>query len=188
MEIIFATSNHGKALEAAKVLEKFNVKVKHKKMDIIELDLDSIEEISVEKAKSAFKKIKKPLIVEDTGVYLSAFPGFPGVVSKKVMKALRVKGFIKLLKGEKNRKMEFNTVFTFIWGKNKFKVFDSSIHGNVPFKPKGNSHKQLLYDSMFVPEGFSETFAEMTVEEKNKLSARGKALEKLGRWLKNERK
>ena len=39
MEIIFATSNHGKALEAAKVLEKFNVKVKHKKMSIIELDL-----------------------------------------------------------------------------------------------------------------------------------------------------
>ena len=112
--IHFVTSNQKKFEEVREVLpfiERIN-------LDLEEIQTNNIKEISKHKAIKAFEKIKKPVIVDDTGVLFYEYKDFPGTFAKFVAKSLGVKGFKRLLESAENKKGCFITVLTFYDGKN----------------------------------------------------------------------
>ncbi|MAF80132.1 non-canonical purine NTP pyrophosphatase, RdgB/HAM1 family [bacterium] len=171
----FVTSNKNKLREFEEILEI--------KLEQIELDLDEIQEIDVKKviehkASEAYAKIQKPVIVEDTGLYIESWKGFPGALAKWVDKTIGFKNIPHLLKGDRRARAE--TAVGYYDGK-EFRSFRGKIEGSIPTKPRGETG--FGWDTIFVPEGHEKTFAEMDAEEKNKISMRRSALEKLKLFL-----
>lgn len=181
-EIYFVTGNKRKVEEIAKILKPYGIKLKHKDVEVIEPDLDSIEETAVSKARQAFAQLKKLVITEDTGLYFKAYKNFPGSNPRKVFQELGFPGILKLLKG-KNRKAVFKTVICYFEGKNQYKTFEGQMKGRITSKVFKPVKKQFPYDSIFIPEGKNKPIIRLSLAEKNELSHRGEAAKKLGRAL-----
>ena len=181
-EIYFITSNPGKFEEVYSFFEKKNLKspkIKWYKAKIEE-PRGKIEDVAVHSVKVAYSIVKKPVFVEDTGLFIPSLNGFPGEFSAWVVKKIGIKGILKLL--SKDRKAYFKTVIAFNDGKN-INTFVGICRGSIAKKPRGKSHSSLPYDSIFIPKGSSKTFAE-DMEFKEKKSHRIKALEKFYKFLK----
>ncbi|MFH2106879.1 MAG: RdgB/HAM1 family non-canonical purine NTP pyrophosphatase [Candidatus Micrarchaeota archaeon] len=176
MEIYFATSNIHKFNEANEIIpgiKRFSFK--HN-----EIRSDNLEEIAVEAVKTAYAKLKKPVFVDDTGLSIDALNGFPGAYSAWVMEKIGPKGILKLLKGIESRGAHFETYIAFHDG-NEVKTFAGKCNGNVGFEEKGKDG--FGYDSLFIPKGENQTFAE-SKDLKNKLSHRYLSLLKLSKYIK----
>jgi len=178
MEICFVTSNENKLREFEEILG-FNLKQ-------IELDLDEIQAVEVEKVvehktKQAFERIKKPVITEDTGLYFEAWNGLPGALIKWFDKTIGYANLCELL--GKNRKAKAQTIVGYFDGKN-YRSFIGEISGKIASRPKGNAG--FGWDIIFIPDGYKKTFAEMRPEEKNKISMRKIALEKFKEFLRRQ--
>lgn len=178
MPIYFITSNENKVKEAEAILGR--------KLSKIALEIDEIQEIEVEKvvkdkARKAYLKTKNPVLVEDTAFYLEAWNGFPGALIKWLLKTVGNKGICKLMEKEKNRNVTAKTCFCLCDGK-KFNIFTGELKGKIPAKPKGETG--FGWDPIFIPQGYKKSFAEMSREEKNQISMRKLALEKLKKFLK----
>ncbi len=151
----------------------------------VSLEIDEVQsldrqEVALKKASAYYKKTKKTLFVEDVSLEFSALNGLPGTYIDSFSRALGNKGLISLLHN-KNRKAVAITTLVYIWGINKYKVFEGRVAGTISEKEKG---KGFGWDPIFLPNGSKKTFGEMSLEEKNKHSMRRKALEKLRTWLK----
>ncbi len=177
--LYFITTNKGKFEEVRELLEGC-IELIQKSIELEE-PRGTIEEIALSKAKKAYEIIKAPLIVEDTGFFIPSLNGFPGEFSKWVVNKIGVEGIIKLMEGKKGeeRRAFFKTIVCFFDGKGK--LFEGRVEGHISLKPRGNPKKSLPYDSIFIPKGFSSTFAE---DEglKNRISHRAIAIKKLKEW------
>jgi XTP/dITP diphosphohydrolase len=180
--IYLLTSNPGKVEEIKLHLKKFGIDVLAKDMEIPEIKSDSQEEIAIEKVKFAAKKIKKPVIAEDTGIYFEAYKNFPGTNSRWVIESIGYEGILKLL-GGKSKKAYFKTTIGLCEPGKEPRIFTGICKGGITEKIRGTPHPRLPYDAIFVPEGETRTFAEMTKEEKNKYSHRAKAVERFSEWF-----
>lgn len=172
----FVTSNKNKLREFEEILGI--------KLEQIELDLDEIQEVDVErvvehKAREAYKKTKKPVIVEDTGLYIEEWNGLPGALVKWFERTIGYEKLARMI--EKNRKAYAKTVIGYFNGK-EYKNFIGEIKGSIAEKPRGKTG--FGWDVIFIPKGHDRTFAEMGGEEKNKISMRRLALEGLKKFLK----
>src|SRR3989338_1739465 len=87
-EILFASGNRHKADEAKKIFSLYGIRIKWAKISLLEPDFESLREISEHKALDAFRKLDKPAIVEDTGIYFSAYKNFPGQYAKRMFLSL----------------------------------------------------------------------------------------------------
>jgi XTP/dITP diphosphohydrolase len=177
MQIYFVTGNEDKLKEAEAILGR--------KLARIDLDIDEIQEIDLDrivrcKASSAYEKIKKPVLVEDTGIFILSLNGFPGALIKWMLKSVGVEGICKLMKDEKNREVIAKTYFCLYNGK-KHHIFTGQLKGKIAKKPQGEAG--FGWDPIFIPEGYKKSFAQMKSEEKNKISMRKIALEKLKNFL-----
>jgi XTP/dITP diphosphohydrolase len=180
MEICFVTGNENKLKEAEAILGR--------KLARIDLDLEEIQDIEQDriirhKAKSAYEEIKKPVLVEDTGIFIPALNGFPGALVKWALKTIGNEGICKLMQGDKDRRVIAKTYFCFYDG-GKYNIFMGQLDGKIPKEPQGESG--FGWDPIFIPEGYKKSFAQMTAEEKNKISMRKLALEKLKNFLDQE--
>ena len=173
-DLFFVSSNNHKYLEAKKILDSFGIKLGFFKSNLEEIQSNSIKEISSKKAIDAFSKCKKPLIIEDAGLFIDSLDGFPGPYSSYVYKTIGNKGILNLLK--QKRKAKFVSVVTFC-DKNILKSFDSKLMGSISKNSKG---KGWGYDPIFIPKNSKKTFAELN--NKNELSHRFKALKKFSNW------
>ncbi len=165
------TSNESKVLEAKGILTGWHIE--HADVDVPEIKSISLEETVKEKAKAAYALLKKPVIVEDTGLFLEAYPSFPGTYTKFCVSLIGLEGILKLLEG-KPRGASFRTMVAWCDG-NNIKVFEGTSKGTISKTIRKASEKKLPYDSIFMPEGDSRTYSEMTKEEKAKTSHRAKA-------------
>lgn len=199
-KILLATSNKGKIKEFEKMFKSFNnVELfSLKDFETIEKPEETgktFEENSIQKAKYYAEKLKISTIADDSGLCVDALDGFPSIYSAR-LNSENDKDFsfafnvIKLLLDYKNIK-DFSARFCC---NITFYDFDSKIHssflgeikGNLRFPPQGENG--FGYDSIFVPNGYNKTFAEFSLDEKNSISHRYKALEKFGVWVKNNLK
>jgi len=178
-KIYFVTSNKNKLKEAEDILE---LKLNQINLDLIEVQEIETAEVVKQKAKTAFDLIKKPILVEDTGLYIEKWNGFPGALIKWMLKTIGNRRICELL--GKNRKAFVKTCFCLYNGKN-FNIFTGELKGKIPNKPKGKSG--FGWDPIFQPNNYSETFAQMSQQEKNKISMRKIALTKLKDFLKNKK-
>ena len=193
MKIVFATKNKGKLKEMKDILKELNLELVDMEEagvnDDIEEDGYTFEENAFKKARVVFEKTKLPVIADDSGLCINTLSGEPGV------KTARWAGenatgedliiyTIQKLEGKKDRSAYFKTAAVFIDKAGKSKTFTGKIEGAIPEKPSGKLNPKLPYDVIFIPEGVNKTFAEISKGEKNKMSHRGQAFEKIKKYLK----
>lgn len=183
MEVYFATSNKHKVEEATKLLGEFGVTVKHFPFVHNEIRSDSLEEIACEAVAAAHKECKKPVFVEDTGLFIEELNGFPGTFSGWALKKIGTRGILKLLQGSNNRSAYFETCIAYTNGKQTMTSF-GRCDGSIANEVHGSSG--FGYDPIFVPTGYDQTFAE-SITLKNKLSHRYKSLLEFSKLLTNRR-
>ena len=177
MPFVFVTSNKGKAYEAEAILGR--------KLEIISVDLDEIQSMDLEKivrqkAIAAFEKVRKPLMVDDVAVEVAAWHGFPGPFVKFMVVSVGVLGMMHMMEHVKNRRVTVKASVGLHDGKNVY-TFLGAVSGTIAPSPTGE--KGFGWDSIFIPDGQSKTYAEMTDEEKNAISHRHAVLEKVRTFL-----
>ncbi|KAF6247885.1 non-canonical purine NTP pyrophosphatase, RdgB/HAM1 family [Nitrosopumilus sp. b3] len=173
-DLFFVSSNNHKYAEAKSILETFGIKLGFLKSNLEEIQSNSLDEIAVRKAKDAFSKFKKPVIIEDDGLFINSLSGFPGPYSSYVFKTIGNDGILNLLKN--NRKAKFVSIITYC-DKTNLQSFHAKLDGIISKFQKG---KGWGYDPIFIPKNSQITFAQMN--EKNKFSHRYKALKKFSNW------
>ncbi|MDM1063742.1 RdgB/HAM1 family non-canonical purine NTP pyrophosphatase [Empedobacter falsenii] len=189
MELIFATHNNNKVKEVTKMLPSY---LSMKSLtdinffDEIEETGTTFEENAQLKAKTIFDKTGKNIFADDSGLVIEALDGAPGVYSARYAGTGKdednIAKALKELEGKTNRKAYFISIFCLILdGKEYF--FEGRVNGTIATEIMGDNG--FGYDPIFIPDGFSKSFAQMSPEEKNAISHRGKAVEKLNDFLIN---
>lgn len=189
MELIFASHNEGKVKEIkAMVSDKIQILSLN---DInfyeeIEETGNTLEENAQIKAATIHKLTGKNVFADDSGLFVEALGGQPGVFSARYAGTGNSKDNIGKLLSElnsnANRSAYFKSVFCLILNGEEF-YFDGEVHGEIISETKGN--EGFGYDPVFVPNGFDLTFAEMNPEEKNQISHRYEAVQKLINFIQN---
>ena len=182
-EIIIASGNKGKIREAQEILNEYNiVSIKDVGLDIdVEEDGKTFEENAIKKAETIAKELKgKFCIADDSGIEIEYLDGFPGVHTKRWHNGTdreRNLALIEKLKKKKKekRKIKFVTVIAASDGKNTI-CEKGIIEGYVTEKPRGDNG--FGFDEIFELDN-GKTLAEISDEEKNKISARKIALERI---------
>lgn len=188
MKIVFATNNEYKLEEVKKLLgDKFEIislKDINCKEDIPETQA-TIKGNALQKARYVYQKYNVNCFADDTGLIIEALNGEPGVYSARYSGAnsnsdKNIKKVFSKLKGKSNRNAYFKTVFSLIVNGKEFS-FEGIAKGTITTEKKGISG--FGYDPIFKPKDYNITFAEMTLEQKNKISHRGKGVKKLIEFL-----
>lgn len=190
MTLCFATNNVHKVNEIQALLgNSFNLQ---SLIDIgcteeLAEDQDTIEGNSLQKAQYVFDKYKVACFADDTGLEVEALNGAPGVYSARYAGEQRNAGdnirlLLKNLQGKENLNARFRTVVTLITEKGMHQ-FEGILKGAITFEQRGT--QGFGYDPVFVPEGFTQTLAELELSAKNKISHRARAVQKLVLFLKN---
>lgn len=168
-------------MEAKKIFLKHKIKVYWKKVSLQEPDLENLEQIAKHKALTGFKKIGKPLIVEDTSIFFKAYKNFPGQFAKRMFKCLGYEGLLKLLEGKK-RSAFFETIAVYYNGK-KFLTGKGILKGKITTKVFDKKKDVLPYEKIFLPEGFNKPLSSISRKEKNTFSHRFKAFNNLAKKI-----
>ncbi|MDD4820469.1 MAG: non-canonical purine NTP diphosphatase [Flavobacteriales bacterium] len=193
MELIFATHNAHKAEEIKALLpDGFSVKTLSEigcNTEIPETG-GTLEENSLQKANYVKEHFGGDCFADDTGLMVDALGGAPGVYSARyagedATYADNVNKLLAALSSEKNRKAHFATVITLLLHGKKY-TFTGSVNGVITTNIHGEGG--FGYDPIFLPDGFSKTFAQMSMDEKGKISHRGRAFSKMIDFLKNYKK
>ncbi len=192
MEIIFATNNQHKVLEIKHLVESGISICSLKEANIIE-DIpephETLIDNAIEKAMYIYKKYGYSCFADDTGLEIDALDGRPGVYSARYAGPNccfedNVNKVLLEMKGINNRKARFRTVIAFVESGKVF-TFEGLVEGSIIEERKGKDG--FGYDPVFLPDGYNETFAEMSLETKNKISHRARALIKFIDFLKNRK-
>lgn len=183
MILPFATQNKGKLIEARQVLEPLGIRVKPLSLDLREPDFGSVEEVTGDKLRQVCALGYRRVMVDDAGIFFSAYDGFPGILSKRVFQRIGYKGVMKLLEGE-TREAWFEGVVAVLWeGETAF--FSGKTLGHLlKVNPADISPEpDFPFNPIFVPRGDCRTLSQMSPQERKRYSYRGKALEELAGWL-----
>lgn len=177
MSLHFITGNQGKLKEVQSILG-----------DVVALDIDLVEiqsldahEIIRAKLEEARIHHKGKLIVEDTSLYFQGLNGLPGPLIKWFMKSIGNDGLMKIVQNLDNNRAEAKTVIGYSNANGEVSFFEGSVFGTI-VTPRGTG---FGWDPIFMPDGQTKTFGEMTAEGKNSLSMRRLAVEKLREFLVN---
>ena len=184
MKIYFITCNKGKVKEFKQILEpKF--KVEQIAIDYPELRSDDPEEIAKLAAKQLANILKKPVVVEDSGLFIKKLNDFPGTSSAYIHKRIGLKGLLKLMKGVKNRTCFYKSAVGYCEPGKEPISFLGTEKGKISTKIKGSYG--FGHDPIVIPEKSRKTYGEMkNVKEAKKF--RRKAVLKLVKFLKKRYK
>ncbi len=189
-KLVVASHNNGKIQEIRAMLEKLDIEVLGIS-DIITIkdikeDADTLEGNAKIKAEYMHDKVGGYTLADDTGLFVEALDGKPGVHTARFAgehctdQENRDK-MLEVLKGQKNRNAVFKTVLVLIDEHGKEYIVEGICEGSIAEKEIGN--RGFGYDKLFIPKGYNETFSQLDLEEKNKISHRAKALLKLKELL-----
>jgi len=190
MRLIFASNNQHKIEElkafAGKEIEIVSLKDAGIDIDIPE-PYDTLEENASEKSWTIYKLTGNNCFSEDTGLEIEALNGEPGVKSARYAGEARsfkdnIEKVLNKLANETNRNAQFRAVISLIVGGNETQ-FEGICMGKIIDTPQGT--EGFGYDPIFIPDGSKRTFAEMSIDEKNRFNHRTKAAAKLVAFLQN---
>ena len=196
MIIVAATQNKHKIEEISAITKPLGMEIISRQeagvpdFEVVE-DGDTFEENSEKKARAIMEACGQITIADDSGLMVDALGGAPGVYSARYAgeDGNDAKNNVKLLAMMSDVPMEqrtakFVSVITMVYPDGETLVARGECRGHIIFEEKGDNG--FGYDPLFVPEGFTKTFAELTGEEKNKISHRASALRELERLLKEK--
>jgi XTP/dITP diphosphohydrolase len=172
----FVTSNPGKAAEAESHL---GTTVEAVDYDYTEIQAPDLGPIAERGAREAFDALdgNDPVLVDDAGLFVDALDGFPGPYSSYVEERLGIERLHRFVAEESDPTASFRTVLAFCDGET-VRTFEGSVEGRI-VAPRGDGG--FGYDPIF--EHDESTFAELTTEEKNRVSHRGRALDAFAEWF-----
>lgn len=173
------SGNPHKLAEISTVAEGFGLRVTT--CDVarkIEVQADRLEEIVLFAARSA--GIPGSL-VEDSGLFVRSLGGFPGPYSSYAMSTIGCSGLLRLMEGVEDRGAYFESAIAYTDAEGRIRVFTGRVYGMIAEEPAGGGG--FGFDPIFIPAGYSRTFAEMDISEKSWISHRGLAASKLMRWM-----
>lgn len=189
--LVFATHNSNKLYEVQSLLQSSRFKLQ----SLSDLNIteeipetkETIAENAIQKAEYLYENYKINCFADDTGLCIAALDGSPGVYSARYAgpqkdSAANMSKVLMELEGVENREAYFETVIALIIDGKKH-TFNGICEGFITTEPRGKDG--FGYDPIFVPKGFSKTFAEMPLEEKNKISHRAKSVDQLVTFLKS---
>lgn len=187
-KLVFATNNAHKLEEIIAILGS--------KLSILSLSdigyseeipepFDTLEANALHKARVVHSFCQLPVFADDTGLEVEALGGRPGVLSARYAgeqkdSRANMQKVIRELQGTTNRNARFRTVIAFVDGVEE-KCFEGIVNGALLTEENGNGG--FGYDPIFVPDGYTQTFAQMPAECKNNISHRGRAIEKFMAYL-----
>ncbi|MBQ6574394.1 MAG: RdgB/HAM1 family non-canonical purine NTP pyrophosphatase [Bacteroidales bacterium] len=194
MEIIFATGNQHKVVEAQKALGDSFTLIMPKELGLTEEipeDGDTLVKNAVQKAEYLWNRFGKNCFADDTGLEVDALGGAPGVYTARyagpdkgsdanMEKLLSELAAIEAKEGKISRAARFRTVVALIID-GETKIFEGVMEGEIARKRSGS--EGFGYDPVFIPQGYSCTIAEISLDEKNAISHRGKAMRALAQYL-----
>jgi XTP/dITP diphosphohydrolase len=189
MKLIFASRNENKFLEIEKIIPK-NIQLGNLNelnfYDEITENEETIEGNATFKAEFIHSKFGVNVFADDTGLEVEVLNGKPGVHSARFAgiecnSNKNINKLLELLKNKKNRKARFKTIIVLIF-KQQIYQFEGIVNGEILYKRKGKNG--FGYDSIFKPTGFNKSFAELSIEIKNKISHRAIAMSKLIDFIK----
>ena len=194
MEILFATSNKHKVAEASEVGKRYGIAFNQIHVSYPEIRSDNVAEVAKAGAEHVYSQIKKPMIVEDSGILINSLNDFPGTYSRFAFERIGNKGILKLMNGIEDRQARFVSAVAYISEVNarsggiiypgtntETKIFEGVVDGRITLEERGA--KGFGFDPIFLPKGYAKTFAE-DPKTKNAISHRKIAFEKLCQHLK----
>ena len=186
-QVWFLTSNKGKFREAAAVAAASGVRLSMLTTSKIEIQSDSLRRIASYAAQEAANRLGVAVVAEDAGLFVDSLHGFPGPYSSYVFTRLGTKGILTLMKNISRRDAKFYSTAAFCAPRDKPRCFTGTVTGTIGLRPRGVGG--FGFDPIFIPsKGDGRTFAQMSIEEKNRISHRAASFRKLSRWLSTLRK
>lgn len=188
MQIVFATNNENKLREINHILGNSFTLLSLKDLKIeddIPENEPSLEGNALHKARYIYNIVKMNVFADDTGLEVNVLDGLPGVHSARFAGEAKdsdanIEKLLSMMGSSVNRNARFRTVIALISGGKEF-LFEGVVEGRIINEKRGK--EGFGYDPVFIPEGNEKTFAEMPLDEKNLISHRARAFEKLREFL-----
>jgi XTP/dITP diphosphohydrolase len=174
--ITLITGNLDKVKELSRLLD---IELDHEKIDLPEIQTTSVAEVAKIKAEAAYEILKKPVLIDDTGLTIRAWGELPGALIKWFLDNVGNDGIISML-GANERSAYVTTALGYC-DDSGAKVLSGVINGEISEKPLGENG--FGYDAIFIPHGSKKTFAQMAAEEKDMFSMRAIAAKKMRDFL-----
>ena len=174
---VLVTGNDDKWREAQRILGR---PLAREKLDLPEIQAATTAEVALHKARAAFELLRRPVIVEDAGVELRAFGGFPGPFIKYWETLGGLASICRAADGAGERGITAVCVLGVCTAEGSY-VVEGRSEGSLADRPRGTNG--FGWDAIFVPEGDTRTFGEMSGEEKDRVSHRRRAWEQLAKKI-----
>ena len=179
--VLFATSNRGKLEEARAILAPFGIAVEQYDGKGIEIQADTNSEVAAYASRGAAKTAGRAVLVEDAGLYVESLGGFPGPYSAYAFKTIGLAGVLALLRSSPSgRAARFVSSLAHCEPLGEPTLFEGSASGTIAARPRGK--RGFGFDPIFLPEGGTKTFGELTLRDKCAVSHRGDAMTKFAKW------
>ena len=171
--LAFVTNNEGKFKEVSALLD-----LPLEQVSIHTDEIQSLDPVAIvrHKALTAYEHVHIPLIVDDTSLHIKAWNGFPGPFIKHIVEAGGMELLLMMMQGTADRRADFVTTIGYYDGK-VFQNVAGTTHGKIADEIIGG--KSWGINGIFIPDGGDRVYGEMTLEEKNTLSHRAKAVHAL---------
>jgi len=191
MKFVFASNNDHKIKEIRSILGDSHTALSLRELNIfddIPEEEPNLEGNALAKARYIHRLTGMNVFADDTGLEVDALGGLPGVKSARFAGenkdfSANIDKLLAMLGSNNNRKARFRTIIALILNDNEY-LFEGIVEGTIIDERRGS--EGFGYDPVFIPSGKDRTFAEMELSEKNTISHRGRALEKLRKFLKEE--
>ena len=191
MKIAIASSNPHKIREIRDILSGLPAEVIPASelgvdMSLVKETGDTLEENAILKAKFLYERTGLPSLADDTGLFVDALDGEPGVrtaryAGEEADSRDNIEKLLRNLRGKDNRRAHFRTIVAFVDEEGKVHLFEGRVDGEITLEPVGD--KGFGYDPIFYYPPAGKTFAQMEDEEKNRVSHRYRDLEKFRKFL-----
>jgi XTP/dITP diphosphohydrolase len=174
----FVTGNPNKVREAGEIL---NLALEPVQVDgLIEIQSPELDVVVRHKAQQAYSALQCPVMVEDSGLVFHAWNGLPGALVKWFEETVTCEGLLKMVDGFNDRGATAICCFAVYDGQD-MKVARGEVNGTLADNIRGKNG--FGWDVIFIPEGYEQTYGEMSASEKNGISHRRRALDELKRML-----
>jgi XTP/dITP diphosphohydrolase len=179
-QLILVSSNPNKGIEAERIL---GVPLLRVSLVLPEIQAATVEEVTRYKLEAARTKGHRRILVEDVSLGFDELGNFPGPYVKWLLEAAGGSGLAVMAYALRNRSARAQCCVAY-WNGEEGKLFTGETRGEILVEPRGDQN--FGWDPWFLPEGSSRTFAEMSVEEKDAVSHRGRAYRALAAHLRDE--
>ena len=177
--LVLMTQNPHKLTELRPLFERFDVSFETTSVEKFEIRAADVETVAHEAAITAYDVLKHPVVLDDTGLFVDALNGFPGTYSAYILKTIGTTGILRLMNNIDKRDAKFVTAVGYADG-DAVRTFIGVMPGNIAQAPVGE--EGFGYDPIFVPQGETRTYAQLSLSEKVNISHRTKAFRKFLEW------